>query len=103
MTLPGFLENWPFQIPNLVLAMLMYTLVGRLLLGLIVPPGSSNYILRFFEMLTDPVVRLVAAATPGIVPATAVVAFSVVWMFALRAALVVGFAAAGALPTATPS
>jgi hypothetical protein len=68
MTLPGFLAHWPFQVPNLLLAMLMYTLAGRLLLGLILSPGSDNYIMRFFERLTDPVVRLVREVTPGMVP-----------------------------------
>lgn len=100
MTLPGFLANWPFQIPNLVLAMLMYTLVGRLLLGLVLSPGSNNYIMRFFEQLTDPVVNVVRLVTPGMVPLPVLLAFSLVWLFALRIALVIGFAAAGALPTA---
>jgi YggT family protein len=100
MTLPGFLAHWPFQVPNLVLAMLMYTLAGRLLLGLIVSPGSSNYIMRFFERLTDPVVNLARLAAPGMVPLPVLVAFALVWLFALRIALVLGFAAAGALPTA---
>jgi YggT family protein len=99
MTLPGFLAHWPFQVPNLLLAMLMYTLAGRLLLGLILSPGSDNYIMRFFERLTDPVVRLVREVTPGMVPLPVLVAFSLVWLFALRVALVIGFAAAGALPT----
>lgn len=100
MTLPAFLANWPFQIPNMVLAILMYTLIGRLLLGLVLPPGSDNYIMRFFERLTDPLVRLVGLAAPGMVPLPALVAFGVVWTFALRIALVVVFAAAGALPAA---
>lgn len=100
MTLPGFIAYWPFQVPNLLLAMLMYTLAGRLLLGLVLAPGSDNYIMRFFERLTDPVVRLVGLAAPGIVPLPALVAFGIVWLFALRIVLLLAFAAAGALPTA---
>jgi YggT family protein len=99
MTLPSFLANWPFQVPNLVLSILMYTLIGRMLLGLVLPAGSNNYIMRFFERLTDPVVRAVRLAAPGIVPLPVLVAFGVVWLFALRIGLVVAFAAAGALPT----
>jgi uncharacterized protein YggT (Ycf19 family) len=98
MTLPGFLAHWPFQVPNLVLAILMYTLAGRLLLGLVLPQGSNNYIMRFFERLTDPVVRVVGLAAPGLVPRPALVAFAFVWLFALRIALLLAFAAAGALP-----
>jgi YggT family protein len=100
MTLPGFLANWPFQIPNLVLAMLMYTLAGRLLLGLVLSPDSNNFIMRFFAQLTDPVVKVVRLVTPGMVPLPVLLAFSLVWLFGLRIALVIGFAAAGALPTA---
>lgn len=100
MTLPGFLANWPFQVPNLVLAILMYTLAGRLLLGFVIPPGSGNYIMRFFERMTDPVVRLTGAVAPGCVPLPALVAFAFVWLFVLRIGLLLGFAAAGALPVA---
>jgi hypothetical protein len=49
------LTHWYFQVPNFVLAALMYTLLGRALLGLMVQPDSSNYIWRAFCKLTDPV------------------------------------------------
>ena len=51
------LTYWYFHLPNFVLAALMYTLLGRALLGLIVEPDSSNYIWRFFCRITDPVHR----------------------------------------------
>ena len=54
------LTHWYFHLPNFVLAALMYTLLGRALLALIVQPDSSNYIWRFFCLITDPVVALVA-------------------------------------------
>ena len=48
---------WYFHLPNFVLAALMYTLLGRAILGVIVgPQNSSNYIWRFFCRITDPVV-----------------------------------------------
>ena len=50
------LTYWYFHLPNFVLAALMYTLLGRALLGLIVEPDSQNYIWRFFCRITDPVV-----------------------------------------------
>jgi uncharacterized protein YggT (Ycf19 family) len=58
------LTYWYFHLPNFVLAALMYTLLGRALLGLIVVPDSSNYIWRFFCRITDPFVALIAPVTP---------------------------------------
>lgn len=86
-----------FQVLNLALAMVMYTLLGRLVLGLFLPPESGNFIMRFFVLLTQPVVRLVAAITPRIVPEGLVVAFALVWSFFARVALFIAFAALGAL------
>jgi uncharacterized protein YggT (Ycf19 family) len=48
------LASWFYLAPNFILAALMYTLVGRALLGLFVPPESPNYIWRFFVRVTDP-------------------------------------------------
>ena len=39
----------------------MYTLLGRVLLGLIVEPDSTNYIWRFFCRITDPFIAAVRA------------------------------------------
>lgn len=39
---------WYFHLPNFVLAALMYTLLGRALLGLSGQPDPDNYIWRFF-------------------------------------------------------
>jgi YggT family protein len=61
---PPILSYWYFHLPNFVLAALMYTLAGRVLLGVIVAPDSSNYIWRFFCRFTDPVVAAVALVTP---------------------------------------
>ena len=87
-----FLTFWYFHFPNYVLAVLMYTLLGRVLLGLIVGPDSQNYIWRFFCRITDPVVALVAEVTPK--AATPVV----VWLFWLRVELLYLFLVFGALP-----
>ena len=64
VTGPSLLTYWYFHLPNFILAALMYTLLGRALLGLIVGPDSSNYIWRFFCRFTDPVVAAVAVVTP---------------------------------------
>jgi uncharacterized protein YggT (Ycf19 family) len=62
-TIP-ILGYWYYHLPNFLLAALMYTLLGRVLLSLFVEPDSSNYIWRFFCRITDPFVALVAAVTP---------------------------------------
>ena len=93
-----FLTFWYFHIPNYVLAVLMYTLLGRALLGLIVEPDSSNYIWRFFCRLTDPVVAVVALATPKSAIPVVIWLFGVVWLFWLRVGLLYVFLILGAVP-----
>jgi len=93
-----FWATWYFQLPNFVLAALMYTLLGRALLGLIVQPDASNYIWRFFCRLTDPVVALVALVTPRAAPPVVIWLFGVVWLFWLRVGLLYLFLLFGAMP-----
>jgi uncharacterized protein YggT (Ycf19 family) len=75
---------WIYQLPNLVLAALMYTLLGRLILSLLFEPNSDKVIWRVFAQVTDPVVGAVAAITPRVVPDQVIVLFAVVWTFLLR-------------------
>jgi YggT family protein len=81
-------------VPDYLLAVLMYTLLGRALLGLILDPDSQNYIWRFFCRLTDPVVALVALVTPKATVPVVIWLFGVVWLFWLRALLFISFRAA---------
>jgi YggT family protein len=81
-----FLGYWYFHLPNFVLAALMYTLLGRALLGLFVDPSSSNYIWRAFCRLTDPVLSVLALATPKATAPVVLWLFGFVWMFWLRVA-----------------
>jgi YggT family protein len=81
------LAQWYFHLPNFVLAALMYTLLGRVLLGLIVSPDSSNYIWRFFCRITDPFVALLALVTPKAATPVVIWLFGVVWLFWLRVGL----------------
>ena len=83
------LTHWYFQVPNFVLAALMYTLLGRALLGLMVQPDSNNYIWRAFCRLTDPVVAAVSFVTPKATAPVVVWLFGVVWLFWLRVALLI--------------
>ena len=71
----SILTYWYYHVPNFVLAALMYTLLGRVVLGMFVDGDSPNYIWRFFCRITDPVVSAVAAVTPK---AAAPV---IVWLF----------------------
>jgi YggT family protein len=94
------LSLWYFHLPNFILAALMYTLLGRALLGLIVQPDSSNYIWRFFCRLTDPVVAVVSLVTPKTTAPVVVWLFGVVWLFWLRVLLLYVFLFMGVLPRA---
>ena len=80
----SFWSYWYFHIPNFVLAALMYTLLGRMVLGLFVPADWDNYIWRFFRGVTDPYLRLVRVITPGVLGHGVVMVFGVLWLMALR-------------------
>jgi hypothetical protein len=95
------LALWYYHLPNFILAALMYTLIGRVLLGLIVQPDSSNYIWRFFCRLTDPVIAVFAVVTPKATAPVVLWLFSVVWLFWLRVALLYVFLLLGAIPKAS--
>ena len=81
------LSYWSYQLPNFILAALMYTLLGRALLGLIVQPDSSNYIWRFFCRITDPVIAVISVVTPKVTAPAVLWLFGFVWMFWLRVIL----------------
>jgi hypothetical protein len=91
---------WAFQLPNFVLAALMYTLLGRVLLSLFVEPNSQNYIWRFFCRLTDPFLALIILVTPKAAPPVVLWLFGVVWLFWLRVGLLYAFLLLGLVPKA---
>jgi hypothetical protein len=92
------LSYWYFHLPNFVLAALMYTLFGRVLLSLFLEPDSSNYIWRFFCRFTDPVVGVVALVTPKATAPVVLWLFGFVWLFWMRVLLLNVFLALGAVP-----
>ncbi len=92
------LGYWYFHLPNYVLAALMYTLLGRALLGLIVGPASSNYIWRFFCLITDPFIALITPLTPKAAVPVVIWLFGVAWLFWLRVGLLYLFLLLGAVP-----
>jgi uncharacterized protein YggT (Ycf19 family) len=80
----SFATYWWFHLPNVLLAALMYTLVGRYLLELFFAKKPDAVILKVFRSITDPVVRAVRTVTPNVVPNGLVVVFSVAWLMAAR-------------------
>jgi hypothetical protein len=97
----SLLTHWYFHLPNFVLAALMYTLLGRAMLGLIVGPDSNNYIWRFFCRITDPVVMAVALVTPKAASPVVIWLFGAVWLYWLRVGLLYVFLLLGAVPRAS--
>ncbi len=93
---------WIYQLPNLVLAALMYTLLGRFLLSLFFEPDSDKVIWRVFAQVTDPIVGAVATITPRIVPERVVVLFAFVWLFLMRIALFFVLRTFNLIPSVAP-
>lgn len=85
----NFWYYWYFHIPNFVLAAVMYTLMGRLVLGFFVPENWDNYIWRFFRLITDPFVKIVRLVTPQVLSHPVVIVFAVLWLMAIRLAYLV--------------
>jgi YggT family protein len=95
----SLLAYWWFHIPNFILAALMYTLLGRAILGLIVDANSTNYIWRFFCRVTDPVIAVFGFVTPKATAPVVLWLFCFVWLFWLRFAFFVVLAILGLNPS----
>ncbi len=93
-----FWDYWYFHIPNYLLAVLVYTLLGRFLLGLLVPPDSTNYIWRFFVRLTDPVLRAADWLIPGYVAGAFRPLAAAFHLYVLRVVLFLAMYAQGTAP-----
>lgn len=65
-------------------AALIYTMLGRFVLGLFVPEDWGNYIWRFFRLVTDPVLAVVRRITPGLVLDAFLPLVAVWWLFVVR-------------------
>ena len=96
----GFWAYWYFHIPNFILAALMYTVIGRLLLGFFVAENWDNFIWKFFTRFTDPVVGLVRPLTPAVLPHPVVLIFTALWLMVTRVGLVIVLLELGLLTTA---
>ena len=92
----SLLAHWYFHVPNLVMAALIWLLIGRLILALVLGPGRGNVAVRVLEAATNPLLQAVAAITPRLVPAGLVIVCAVAWLLAARVALFVAVSATGA-------
>lgn len=90
---------WLYQAPNLALAALMYTLLGRFILSLFFPDDSDKVIWRTFRQITQPAVNAVQLVTPTVVHPRIIVLLAFTWLLFLRMILFVIFASLGLLPT----
>ena len=93
----SFWSIWYISLPNFVLALMMYTMLGRAVLGLFVEPDSKNYIWRGFCAITDPFLKIIAPVTPKAVAPVVLWLFGFVWLFWLRLLLFIVFFATGLL------
>jgi YggT family protein len=84
---------WYYHMPNLILAALIWLLIGRLVLSLLL--GRGNAVVRLLEAVTGPVLEAVGAITPRLVPTGLVVVFAIAWLLAARVALFVAVSATG--------
>ena len=93
------LQYWYFHLPNFIIAAVMYSVLGRLILSFFAPPDWKNYIWRAFVRITDPVIRLVRFVTPAELPDVLVLVFAFFWLMAARLALLALLASLNLLPT----
>jgi YggT family protein len=93
----SFFAHWYFHIPNLILAALTYTLIGRYILSLFL--DSDRVIVRVFSTVTDPVLSVVGAITPRVVPSGLVVVFAIIWLLVARIVLFLTLVAFGFRPS----
>lgn len=96
----SFLAHWWFHIPNLLMAALIYSLIGRYLLELFFGAESKAVIVAVFRAVTDPFLKVVRWITPAIVPNGLVVVFAIAWLVAGRLFWFLTAVAAGMRPTA---
>ncbi len=100
MQTTSFWGLWYFHLPNFILAVVMYTMLGRALLGLIIEPNSKNYIWRGFCAITDPFLQMLAVVTPKATAPVVQWLFGFVWLFWLRVLWLLLFIFTGLLKVA---
>jgi hypothetical protein len=89
---------WYFHFPNYAFALLFWTLIGRFMFGIFLPPDSPNYIYRWFRRLTDWLMRPVAYITHPIIPRFVLPLAAAFWVAMARVAFFMALYAAGLTP-----
>jgi len=90
--------HWYYHLPNYILAVLIYTLLGRFVLGMFVPEGWPNYIWRAFQTLTQPVLVGTRFITPAAIPSVWLPLVGVLWLMTVRVAFTLVMGAHGLVP-----
>ncbi len=98
MTAADFAAYWHYHVPNFILAALIYTLIGRLILGLVAPENWDNYIWIAFQRLTDPFLAAVRFVTPALIGQHLVMIFAILWLMLARILLFAAMASLGLAP-----
>lgn len=93
-----FWGHLPFWIIMYGLAVVAWTCLGRFILAFMVKDSSKNYILRWFERLTNWAISLVDLITPKAVARGLMPLVTAVWFFFLRFVIFLFFLNAGLLP-----
>jgi hypothetical protein len=70
------------------LVVLTYLLLARLVIDVVFGDRGDNLLLVVLRRVTNPLVRAVGTITPRVVPGPLVTLCALVWVFALRIALV---------------
>jgi YggT family protein len=94
----SLIQHWWFHLPNLLLAAMIYTVIGRYILELVFG-GKDVVIVNVFRSVTDPVIKLVRLITPAVVPNGVVIVFTLMWLMAARMLWFLTAVAAGMSPS----
>ena len=87
------MTNWSYHLSDVLLTALTYLMMLRLLLS---PFRLSNTaVVRAVSAITAPVLALVGAITPRMVPPPLLLLGALAWLYAVRVVLRAGVAATG--------
>jgi uncharacterized membrane protein len=87
------MTNWSYHLSDVLLTALTYLMMLRLLLSLF--RLSNTAVVRAVSAITAPVLALVGAITPRMVPPPLLLLGALAWLYAVRVVLRAGVAATG--------
>lgn len=100
---PDFVTGFvPFWIVTYGTAIVAWSCVGRFLLEIMLPPDSPNYILRWFQRLTNWAIRLTQVITPRFFHTRYLPLITAYWTFVIRFVATTWLLSQGMVPTLTP-